>query len=144
MFKSRASKDPGSPEILAKFEQARALSQQGQLLEAAALCASILEVQPDHVDAVVFCNRGAVLEQLNRFQEALASYGKAVSLNPAEVFAHYNGGTLLRRLGRMEDVLASFDREIAANPAYLEAQESAFEKIWERRWKGLPAEHIYV
>ena len=48
-----ASKEPPSQEVTAKFEQARALSRQGQLSEAASMCRAVLELQADHIDALM-------------------------------------------------------------------------------------------
>ena len=184
MFKflrSRASKEPASHEVTAKFEQARALSRQGQLSEAAAMCRAVLELQAGHIDALMlsaeiaaregdperaiqlysnvmrlqpkygmayykrgnvstdrpaqaalasydlavaldpgyadaFCNRGTVLERMNRLDEALASYDRAAVLNPGDAFAYCNRGTLLLRLGRPEEALASLDQAIVGEP----------------------------
>ena len=46
--------------------------------------------------AYAFCNRGTVLERLERWGEALASYDRALELNPRDAFAYYNRASALR------------------------------------------------
>ena len=48
-----------------------------------------LLLQPDYVDALV--NRGVTLHGLKRFDEALASYDRAIALRPDHADAHFFG-----------------------------------------------------
>src|SRR5262249_34342288 len=57
-----------------------------------------------------------------RFEEALASYDRAVMLRPDYANAHYNRGVILNdELKRYEEALASYDRALAVQPDYAEA-----------------------
>ncbi|MFI4940546.1 MAG: tetratricopeptide repeat protein, partial [Burkholderiales bacterium] len=66
-------------------------------------------------------NRGAVLKELTRFDEALACFDRAIALNPNLAEAHSNHGFALNKLGRFDDALVSFNRAIALNPNLAEA-----------------------
>jgi tetratricopeptide (TPR) repeat protein len=61
-------------------------------------------------------NRGVALQRLNRFEEALASYARAVEVEPDCIDALINRGNLLRDLGRCEEALDSYDRAVKAKP----------------------------
>ena len=62
-LRKRASKETASHEVLAKFEQARALCEQGQLSEAASMCRTILEMQTDHIDSLMLSAEIAAREK---------------------------------------------------------------------------------
>jgi tetratricopeptide (TPR) repeat protein len=49
------------------------------------------------------------LQDLGRFEEALASYDKAIALKPRYPEAFYNRGNTLKDFDRCEEVLASYD-----------------------------------
>jgi protein O-GlcNAc transferase len=77
-----------------------------------------LAVRPD---AVLFNNRGAILQGLKRFDEALASCEQAIALKPDYADALYNRGVLLQELQRFEDALASYEKALAAQPSHAAA-----------------------
>ncbi|MCX5493820.1 tetratricopeptide repeat protein [Kaistia dalseonensis] len=60
-------------------------------------------------------------QKLRRYDDALASYDRAIALNPRFAEAHYNRATTLEALGRQEEAVASYDRAIAARPDFVEA-----------------------
>ena len=66
-------------------------------------------------------NRGNALHELKRFEEALASYDRALALRPDYVEALANRGVTLHELKRFEEALASYDRALAVRPDYAEA-----------------------
>jgi tetratricopeptide (TPR) repeat protein len=59
---------------------------------------------------------GDVLLQSRKFEEALASYDKALALQPDQAEILDNRGTVLRMLNRLEDALASHERALALSP----------------------------
>jgi Flp pilus assembly protein TadD len=65
---------------------------------------------PDEV--VALTNYGAVLDTLQRFNEALASYDKALAISPDWADALYNRARTLRSLARFEEALACYDRAV--------------------------------
>ena len=66
-------------------------------------------------------NRGLALREAGRFQEALASYDRALALDPNHPGAHNNRAVALQDLDRVEEALASYDRALGINPNLSEA-----------------------
>jgi protein O-GlcNAc transferase len=64
------------------------------------------------------------LKNLNRRQEALASYDKAIAIRPSYADAFYERGNLLQQLRRLHDALMSYDHAFALKPDYVEALNS--------------------
>ncbi len=91
----------------------------GNLQAAADIYELVLARAPD--SAEVHNNRGALLQQMHRYDEALACYGRAIKLKPGYANAHYNQGTVLKRMNRYRDALASFDKALALKPDHAEA-----------------------
>ncbi len=67
------------------------------------------------------CNLGKALRDLNRPEEALASYDTAIGLEPDFAMAHNNRGNALGDLNRPAEALVSYDKAIALKPDYAEA-----------------------
>jgi len=119
LLKPKAANNSGLIDLGTKFEQARALDQQGQLAEAAAICRGILELQPDHCESLVLladiATRSADPEQ------AMEWYAKVIDLKPGYAPAYYKRANLLRDRGQMEAALAGYDQAIALDPGYANA-----------------------
>ena len=76
-------------------------------------------LQPNYAEA--FRNRGRVLQQLARSEQALASYDRALALRP-DYREALNGRTVaLLKLKRFEEALANCDATLALKPEYAEA-----------------------
>src|SRR5262249_30347374 len=98
--------------------------------------------------AETFNNRGNTLQELKRFDEALASYDKAIALKPDYAEALNNSGNALQALERFDEALASYDKAIALkadygdgywNRAYGRLLVGRFEEGWadyEWRWEA--------
>src|SRR5438445_374360 len=71
-------------------------------------------IKPDDADA--FTNRGVVLQELKRLDEALASYDKALVLKPDYAEALNNRGNALKELKRLDEALASYDKALTLKP----------------------------
>ena len=76
-------------------------------------------MRPDYAEALY--NRGNTLQELKRFEEALASYDRALAVRPDYAEALYNRGNTLKELKRFEEALASYDRALTVRPDYAEA-----------------------
>ena len=63
----------------------------------------MLSVRPDDFNALNM--RGLALEQLKRFEDALASYDKAIAVAPGAVEVFYNRGNVLADLGQIRGSL---------------------------------------
>jgi predicted O-linked N-acetylglucosamine transferase (SPINDLY family) len=118
-FKSRASKESSSHEVLAKLEQARSLNQQGQFHEAASICRAILELQADHVDTLMLSAEIAGRE--HNPGQAIELYSRITRLKPKYGMAHYKCGNVLKDSGQPEAALASYDQAIALDPRHANA-----------------------
>jgi hypothetical protein len=79
-----------------------------------------LALDPAFADAHV--NRGIVLSELLRFDEAVASYRQAIALDPAHALAYSNLGNALRETGEDDTSVHCYDKAIALDPAYPEAR----------------------
>ena len=59
--------------------------------------------------------------ELKRYDEALASYDRALSLRPDFAEALNNRGNVLQELKRLDEALASYDRALTLRPDHAEA-----------------------
>lgn len=78
-----------------------------------------LEINPHQ--PVALSNYGAALQALKRYDEALASFSKAIALNPGYGDAYINRGVTLHTLKRYDEALASYDKAVALQPNHPEA-----------------------
>ncbi len=60
--------------------------------------------------------RGNQLYNSGKFSEALASYRRALEIDPKKASAHCNIGVALRKLGRSEEAIASYRRALEIDP----------------------------
>src|SRR6266853_1166255 len=63
---------------------------------------------------------GDALRALHRFEEALASYDRALAIEPGLVDALLHRGVTLRALGRPAEALECYDRILATQPNFAE------------------------
>lgn len=103
-----------SVELTAKFQQARAYHQHGELMQAQAIYEEILRIKPTHFDALNY--KGLALKALNRPEQALASFNQAIVLRPRYVEAHYNRGNLLLELRRFDEALPATTVPLPSTP----------------------------
>jgi tetratricopeptide (TPR) repeat protein len=94
----------------------------GNLPAVADLYGRILAQAPDYAEG--HNNRGVVLQQMQRYDEALTCYDRAIALKPAYANAHFNRGTVLNKLRRREDALASYNQALALNSGHVEAHNN--------------------
>jgi predicted negative regulator of RcsB-dependent stress response len=67
-------------------------------------------------DAAIYSNRGIVLYELRQLDAAVASYDRAIALEPGNAEAYSNRGNALKDLGRLDAAVASYDQAIALRP----------------------------
>jgi len=80
-------------------------------------------------------NLGVALQQLRRWDEALACFSRAVAIDPSFADAWFNRGVIAGALARWDEALASYMRAIRlqpGNPRYLNNAGNALQKM--RRW----------
>ncbi|MBT4485778.1 MAG: tetratricopeptide repeat protein [Candidatus Latescibacteria bacterium] len=68
-----------------------------------------------------YSSLGFAYDRAGKYNEAIQSYRKALSINPDYSRAYYNLGNTLSRLGRVEEAIASYREAIRAKPNYPEA-----------------------
>jgi tetratricopeptide (TPR) repeat protein len=95
------------------------LSKKQEHQESLALLNRALKIKQNN--AVLFYNRGNVLQRLKQFEAALASYDQALALKPDYVNAFSNRGNVLQELKQLEAALISYDRAIALKPDFADA-----------------------
>jgi protein O-GlcNAc transferase len=91
-----------------------ALHQRGMLAEAEKVYAAILQVRPDHFDALHLL--GVLRQQQGNGAEAVRLIGAALRMNPQSVEALCNFGAVLNALKRHDEALAAFDQALAIKP----------------------------
>jgi tetratricopeptide (TPR) repeat protein len=116
---ARVAASPAAKQAQAKFNQALALHQSGQLAPARALYQEVLKLQPAHFDAL-HC-MGVLAYQTRDPAASVAWIDKALALNPRYAPAHNNRGAALKDLGQWDAALASYDSAIALDVHYAEA-----------------------
>ncbi len=82
-----------------------------------------LDIQSDrHQDLAtaedhdVWLEKGNELYELGRYEEAIASYDKAIEIKPDDHLVWYNRGVALMNLGRNEEAIVSYDKAIKIKP----------------------------
>lgn len=98
-----------------RLDRAQLLVQRGEHAAAAAILEELVASQPQQ--AVGWYKLGNAHRVLNRTDAALASYQRAIDLDPCYGAALCNRGAVLLAVGRPSDALASLDRAINADPA---------------------------
>jgi hypothetical protein len=66
-------------------------------------------------------NRGVLLQEMGRLDEALADHDRALAAEPTYAQGHYNRGNALQALNRLEDALCAYDTCIALLPSFAPA-----------------------
>jgi len=94
----------------------------GNLQAAVGLYNLILVKVPN--SAAVHNNRGVALQAMKRYDDALASFDKAITLKPDFAETHSNRGAVLQKMKRYDDALASYDKAIALKPDYANAHHN--------------------
>jgi protein O-GlcNAc transferase len=92
--------------------------QRGNAPAAIELIGRAIKLDPRKVS--FFSNLGLALHELQRFEEALACYDRALAIRPdADALNHR--GNVLRNLKRFDDALVSYARALAIKPDHSDA-----------------------
>jgi tetratricopeptide (TPR) repeat protein len=91
----------------------------GRFQTAVDIYSLILDKVPGSV--AVHVNRGVALQEMKRYEDALASFEKAVALKPDHAEALNNRGAVLQKMKRSDDALASYNKAIELKPDYANA-----------------------
>jgi tetratricopeptide (TPR) repeat protein len=123
--------DPMDVAILSS--SAAALRELGRPAEALARASASVVLRPTLEG---LCHQGAALCDLGRFDEALASFDRALGLQPQSVEAHNYRGTTLQQLRRPQEALASFEAALTLRPQSAELHSNRGNLL--RRLQRLP------
>ena len=93
--------------------------QRGDLAGALQMMSGALQARPKSPE--VLLNYGIVLNALQRFEEALATFDLVLSVKRRSVEAHNNRGAVLERLGRDDEALESFQRALDIKSNHVDA-----------------------
>lgn len=113
---------PPAASFQARLQQALALHQQGRFVEAEQGYREVLQVAPNHFDAMHLL--GVLAMQTLQPEHGVELIAKAIALNPNSWGAYNNLGNGQRDLGRLDAALASFDRSIALRPDFADAHNN--------------------
>jgi tetratricopeptide (TPR) repeat protein len=83
-----------------------------------------LPVSAYNDQAVEYYNQGVDYGNQGKWSEAVASYDKALAINPKLADAWNNRGVALGNLGRYTEEVASYDKALLINPNFAIAQEN--------------------
>jgi tetratricopeptide (TPR) repeat protein len=93
--------------------------QRGDHVAAVRQIDAALKVNPRN--AAAYSNRGLALQELRRFDDALASFEHALAIDPDDADVLMSRGVALMALGRHGDAVASYDRALAISPDHVDA-----------------------
>ncbi|HXI21759.1 MAG TPA: tetratricopeptide repeat protein [Gemmatimonadales bacterium] len=105
---------PGGQDLALLLQNADQLLQAGRLDEAESLCRQVLEIVPNHAEALFLS--GVVAERRGRNWEALELIDRALIRSPRFVDAHNHRGDVMRALGRPDEALGSYRHAITIAP----------------------------
>jgi predicted TPR repeat methyltransferase len=93
--------------------------QHGQLADAEDVYRRILELVPDHPDALHFS--GVLAHQQGRSDEGVALIERSLAQNPDQADCYSNLGIIFKARGRLDDAINAYRRAIALNPEHANA-----------------------
>jgi tetratricopeptide (TPR) repeat protein len=92
------------------FRQAFLLDQQGKITEAEQLYRIVLDADPD--SAETHHNLGTLLVRLNRSEEAITHFEKALAIRPDSMESRNNLANVLARLNRLDQSIVEFEKAL--------------------------------
>lgn len=106
------------------------LHRDGDLKSAWLVYREIMQVAPDHPDAIHLA--GVVAHQVGENESALELINQAIDLAPHVADYHNNLGEVLRATGEIKKAEASYRRALLADPKHTDAQAGLAEVAAER------------
>ena len=134
---SRRSHDATMGETIIMSDAAELSLREGRFETAEPAYRQYIEQAPDDVRALL--NYGGILNELCRFDEAVAVLVRAVSLDPQRCAAWSNLGTAMLELQRYDDAIATFSNAIRIDPSHVPALSGLGVTL---RRRGLPVQAL--
>lgn len=110
---------PPAAQAQARFQQALAHHQNGQLAQALQLYEQVIALQPKHFDALHFA--GVILLQSGQAQQAVSLMDRAVKIDRNHAAIHNNRGAAYAELKEYDFALSNYSRAIALDGAFANA-----------------------
>jgi tetratricopeptide (TPR) repeat protein len=101
------------------FEAGNGHAQAGEFEEAVAAYQAALELEPDHVSAMI--NLGVAYYNLQQLDQAIAEYQKALRVAPEDEAIHSNLAAAYVQQGKLEEALAAYTRALELEPTLSQA-----------------------
>jgi len=95
------------------------LQRAGHLDEAETVYGRILEIEPDHPDALHFL--GVLFHQRGRGDAAVELIEKSIALQPGQPDRYNNLGNVLVELGRLPEATRAYEKAVALQPGHADA-----------------------
>ncbi len=73
-------------------------------------------------DASAHYNLGLIYQQRGQYEEAKASFTRAIEIDPDETDAHYQLGRIAREQGRLSDAISYFDAVVGRNAEHSQSE----------------------
>ena len=96
--------------------------QGGRLQAAEQIYRQILQVEPNHPDALHFL--GVIASMAGKPEIAIEHIGRALQLRPDDAAAHYNLGNALKDQGNLDGAVACYRRALTLKPDYAKAHSN--------------------
>ncbi|HVQ35089.1 MAG TPA: tetratricopeptide repeat protein, partial [Candidatus Bathyarchaeia archaeon] len=96
------------------FMRTRMAIGQGQLREAAFMVGLELDTRPKDVRTLV--NAGLLAMKRDRYDEAIARFDEALSVDPDSIDAHLNLGSIRAAQGRLDEAIGHFETVVRLDP----------------------------
>lgn len=94
----------------------------GQLADAEALYRKVLELKPDHPDALHYS--GVLAHQQGRSEEAIALITRSLDLAPNQPDWHSNLGIIFQDRGRLQEAVVAYRGALALQPGHANAHNN--------------------
>lgn len=107
---------PDAADLASLLQRALALHKRGALAEAERRYRGLLELAPQHFDALHLL--GVLARQRGQAQLAVGLIERALAVDAGQAIAWCNLGTAWQDLGAADRALAAFDRALALDPGY--------------------------
>lgn len=111
--------DPAGSRVDSYFKQAVTNFQCGNLPVAQAFTQNVLELAPDHADALHLA--GVIHARFGQFEPAIQCFHRAINLAPRQPSCHSNLGFALHMLGRLNEARMACERAIQLKPDFADA-----------------------
>ncbi|MGE3975012.1 MAG: tetratricopeptide repeat protein [Bdellovibrionales bacterium] len=105
-----------------KINLARILKKEGKVAEAAEILKSVTNVEGKNKRAFIL--QGEYNQQLNRLDEALASFLAAAALDPSDAAPLFSAGNLYLQFNKPLPAVSQFERVLSINPRFPRAHYS--------------------